>query len=101
MQGLKIGAEICAALVHTSNLLAAFISTLTGITVNEWNSLYNSGIIEFHAYSYESMLGSKNVGGFNIFSGEMLLRGSYSRYFSTLNWYNFNFQTTANFKFPF
>lgn len=77
------------------------IATLTGIEVKEWNNLYRSGIIEFHAYSYEYYLGSKNMGGFNIFSAGDLLQGTFSKFFDSLSWYNFKFQTTGNFKFPF
>lgn len=82
-------------LVHVSQYAA-----LAGELEMKFNTELFTDLLEFHAYSYESILGGKSLNSFD----SNIIKSIYTQYpvqWKSMGWSNFEWTKTANFKYPF
>lgn len=82
-------------LVHVSQYAA-----LAGELEMKFNTELFTDLLEFHAYSYESILGGKSLNSFD----SNIIKSIYAQYpvqWKSMGWSNFEWTKTANFKYPF
>jgi len=81
--------------IHVSQFIA-----LTGESVNLINKPLFRGMLEFIAYSYQNSIGGGT--GMNSFRGSMKdMMTTYGDYFKKLNYFNYGWINTVNYKYPF